>query len=441
MQIQTNQLDPLNAVISVEINKSDYAEKVDKALQQYKKTANIPGFRKGQVPMGMIQKQYGKAIKYEEVNSLLGDNLNKYIQEQKLNILGQAMPKSASDFDLDKDDFTFEFEIGLAPQFKVDLEAKNKLVHYQIEADKKMIDEQIDRIQKHYGKISAADNIDDTTDLTIKFENEAEGINHESELTLNDIASKEAKKELKKLKIGEFTELSTKGLFKDDHQLMDFLKVPHDKAHGLNVVVKATVTNLTKTELAELNQELFDKVFPDGSVKSEKDLRDKIKEDAANQFKTIGDNKLINEVNEWLIESTKFDLPKEFLIKWIQYSDEKDLTTEQALEAYEQSEKGIRYQLIESKLFEDYQINLSFDDIKIHTANNIRKQMAQFGMMNPSDEEVDGIVQRVLSNQEELKRISNEVAVEKLSALFLDKVKAKKETITYDKFLELNKKH
>lgn len=441
MNIQTNQLDPLNAVISVEINKADYTDSVDKVLNQYKKTANIPGFRKGHVPMGMIVKQYGKAVKFDEVNKLLNDSLNQYIQEQNLNLLGQALPKNNDDFDLDKEDFTFEFEVGLSPKFEVDLSAKNKLVHYQIEPDQKMIDEQVERIQKHYGKIIAQDTIDNDSDIKIKFENQEAEISSEADLKLSDFKSKKVVKDLNGLTIGATLEIATKGLFEDDHKLMEVLKVSHDKAHGLDVSVKATITNITKTEPAELNQELFDKLFPNQEVTSLEALKQKIKDDAVKQFKSIGDNKFINEVNEWLIESTKFDLPNEFLIKWIQNSGEQELTPEQAAEEFEKAEKGIRYQLIEGQLFEKYDLKVSMDDVKAYTFENIKKQMAQFGMMNPTDEEVQNIVNRVLTNQEEVKRVSDEVVVGKISNLFLEQVKAKKQTISYDKFLELTKEN
>ncbi|MGG7036109.1 MAG: trigger factor, partial [Flavobacterium sp.] len=159
MNITRNNVDALNAVVTVEVSKSDYAEKVEKVLADYRKNAAIPGFRKGTVPMSMIQKQYGKAVLLDEVNRLLQDNLNKYLVEEKLDILGNPLPKVTEDFNWDVEDYKFEFELGLAPEFTVDLAAKNSLVQYKVVADDKMLDEQVARIQKQYGKIIAADTV------------------------------------------------------------------------------------------------------------------------------------------------------------------------------------------------------------------------------------------------------------------------------------------
>ncbi|MBS4039850.1 MAG: trigger factor [Flavobacteriales bacterium] len=437
MNIQKNQLDPLNAVITIEVNKADYAEKVEKTLTDYRKNANIPGFRKGHVPMSLIKKQYGKAVLFDEVNKLLQDSLQNYIQEEKLELLGSALPKATNEMNFDQEDFSFDFEIGLAPSFEVDLGAKNKITHYQVVPDKKMLEDQVSRIQKHYGKVQALDAVENGADLNVTFLNENEGINQKSELEVEAFEKKVAKQLVGK-KIGDSIEVSTKDLFDDEHKLMDFLKIDHDRVHGLDVPVTIQIDNITKSEKAALNQELFDKIFPAGTVSSEKEMVEKIKEDAIKQFQSFGDNKFVNEVTDFLLENTKFDLPKEFLIKWLQTSGEKELTEEEASAEYERSEKGIRYQLIEGKLFRDHNLQVTFEDIKNFTSDNIRAQMAQFGMMDPSQEEVDNIVRRVLTNQDEVKRISDELVSKKITQLFMEKVPAKKQEIGYNDFIKLS---
>jgi len=152
MNITKEQIDDLNAVVKVAITKEDYQEKVDTILKDYKKQANIPGFRKGQVPMGLIKKQYGKAVLVDEVNKLLQDNLNKYLTEEKLDVLGNPLPKQQDSFDWDQEELDFEFELGLAPSFEVPLKTKKAITHYKIVADKKMVTEQVERIQKQYGR-------------------------------------------------------------------------------------------------------------------------------------------------------------------------------------------------------------------------------------------------------------------------------------------------
>jgi trigger factor len=229
--------------------------------------------------------------------------------------------------------------------------------------------------------------------------------------------------------------VNTKGLFDDDHQLMDVLKVGHDEVHGLAIDVDFTIESSNGTELAELNQELFDKLFGPGTVSSLADLKAKIKEDAELQFAQQADQKLLTDVTNFLVENTKFDLPADFLKRWLQTVGEKKLSAEEAAIEYEKSEKGLRYQLIEGRALSQSNIQVTFEDLKEFTAKSIRQQMAQFGQMNPTDEEVQGIVARVLANQEEVKKLSDQVVGEKLLLLFKEKANAKEKKVTYPEFI------
>ena len=176
MNITKEQIDDLNAVVKVAISKEDYQDKVDQVLKDYKRQANIPGFRKGQVPMGLIKKQYGKAVLVDEVNKLLQDNLGKYLSEEKLDVLGNPLPKQQEDFDWDREPLDFEFELGLAPSFELQLKTKKAVTHYKIIADKKMIQEQVDRIQKQYGKIVSKNEVGKKDEVNGTFSNEADHI-------------------------------------------------------------------------------------------------------------------------------------------------------------------------------------------------------------------------------------------------------------------------
>ena len=426
----------MNAVVTVAISKKDYADNVEKVLADYRKNANIPGFRKGQVPMSLIQKQYGKAVLVDEVNKLLQTSLNDYLVEEKLDILGNPLPKVTEDFNWDKDDFTFEFELGLAPEFSVDLAAKNKVTKFEIVADDKMLDEQVERIQKQYGKMIPQDKVSEDDNIRGTFSNEEKGINNSTVITLDIFNDKKVAKKFIGKKVGDVVSLETKGLFDDDHKLMDYLKVSHDDVHGLDIEVTFTIEEINAIEKADLNQELFDKLFGEGVVTSVDEVKAKIKEDAEAQFAQQADQKFLNDVIENLIENTKFELPSTFLKKWIQTVGENPLSNEQAEEEYAKSEKGLRYQLIENKIIADNNLQIQFEDLKSHTADLIKKQMAQFGQLNPSDEEVEGIVARVLSNQEEVKRLSEQVMSEKMLDLFKEKVNAKAKKVNYQEFIK-----
>ena len=436
MNITRNNIDALNAVVTVEVAKNDYAEKVNKVLADYRKNASISGFRKGTVPMSLIQKQYGKAVLLEEVNKLLQDKLNRYLVEEKLDILGNPLPKVTEDFNWDLEDYKFEFELGLAPEFRVDLGAKNDVVQYKIVADDKMLNDQIARIQKQYGKLIAKDTVEEGDDVSGFFTNEEKGINNRTTLSLDVFADKKTAKAFIDKKVGDVVRLKTKGLFDDDHKLMDVLAIGHDDVHGLDIEVTFTIDEVVGHEPANLDQELFDKLFGPKVITSVAELKAKIKEDAEKQFEQQADQKFLNDVTQSLIANTKFDLPASFLKKWIQSAGENPLSAEEAETEYNKSENGLRYQLIEGKVMADNNLQITFEDLKAYTSEVIKKQMAQFGQMNPTDEDVQGIVARVMSNQDEVKRLSEQVMNEKMLNLFKDKVKAKSKEVSYDEFIK-----
>jgi len=436
MNITRENVDALNAVVKVDIAKEDYSDKVEKILLDYRKTANIPGFRKGHVPMGMVKKQYGKAVLVDEVNKLLQDALNKYLTEEKLDVLGQPLPKAQDEIDWDADKFSFEFELGLAPEFEVEIKGKEAITQYNIVADDKMIDEQIERIQKQYGKLIPQDVVDADSEITGTYTNEEKDVNNTVTLTLDKFKGEATAKQFIGAKAGDVIVLQTKGLFEDDHDLMHALKLGHDEVHGLDIEVSFTITEVNQRELAELDQELFDKLFGEGVVKSVSEVRAKIKEDAEKQFVQQADQKLLNDVTEYLVENTKFDLPAEFLTKWMQTAGEQPIDADQAKEEYEKSEKSLRYQLIEGKLIEGNNVQVTMDDIKNHAREMIKGQMAQFGQLNPSDKELDDIAARVLSDQKEARRISEQLVSQKLLSVYKEKANLEVKELSYENFVK-----
>lgn len=436
MDITRENIDELNAVVKVDIAKEDYAGKVEKILKDYRKNANIPGFRKGHVPMGMVKKQYGQAVLVDEVNKLLQDSLNNYLTEEKLDVLGNPIPKEQEDFDWEKEAYTFEFELGLAPEFEVNLELEKPVTHYSIVADEKMVNNQIESIRKQYGKLVSKEEAEEGDTVAGTFKNEEEGIEKETSVELEKIKGKRNLNKFVGAKVGDAFTLKTKNLFEDEHELIQHLGIEHDKAHDLDIEVEFTVKEVNHTELAELNQELFDKLFGEGEVTSEDGLKNKIKEDAAKQFKQQSDQQLMNDVTKQLIEQTKFDLPKEFLQKWIQTVGEKPMTEEEAKEEYEKSEEGLRYQLIEGKIVNENNLSVEFEDLKAFAKEKIKEQMAQFGQMNPQDKELDDIAARILSNQDEVKRLSEQLMNEKLLDFYKEKMSFEEKEVTYDEFVK-----
>lgn len=436
MNITRENIDALNAVVTVAIEKNDYNDKVEKMLTDYRKQANIPGFRKGHVPMGMVKKQYGKAILVDEVNKLLQENLNKYLAEEKLDLLGNPLPRAQEDLNWDAENFTFEFELGLSPKFDVTLKNKKAITQYNIVADDKTINDQIDNIRKQYGKISPVTEITEDTEITGVLKNEEKEIENRTTITLDKIKGKRNVDKFLKAKSGDTIILKTKGLFNDAHDLMNALKTSHDAAHDLDIEVSFEITETNKRESAEMNQDFFDKLFGKDAITSEDELKARLKDDAAKQFAQQADQRLLNDVTEHLVENTKFDLPQTFLEKWMQTAGETPLTEEQAKEEYTKSEKALRYQLIEGKLLKENDIKIQFEDLKSHTTEMVKIQMAQFGQTNPSDEELEGIVARVLSNQDEARKLSEQLVSQKLLTFYKENVNLKVKELNYEEFIK-----
>jgi trigger factor len=436
MNITKENVDALNAVVKVDIVADDYQAKVTEVLTDYRKKADIPGFRKGHVPMGMVKKQYGKSIMIDEVNKLLQDSLNKFITEEKLDILGNPLPRVKEDFNWDAETFSFEFELGLAPEFEIDLSAKNKIKQYNIVATEKLIDEEVKNIQSRYGKMSSLDEATEHSNVTGTFVNEDKEINKKSTFLVNDLKGKKNEKKVIGAKVGDVIELETKKLFEDDLKLQQILGVANDTAADLDITVSLTVEEITKTDPADLDKELFDKLFTDGSVSTVTELREKIKEDAEKQFLQQGDQQLLNAIQEYLIENTKFDLPKEFLEKWLQTAGEKELSAEEAAVEYEKSEKGLRYQLIEGKIMKDNDIKVDYAELTEYAKGFIKTQMAQFGNINPEEEELNNIAGRILQNQEEAQKLQSQLIGQKLLTFFKEKINFKTKEVSYEDFIK-----
>ena len=303
MEITKKDIDSLNAVVTVAVKAEDYLDKVQKILNNYRKTANIPGFRKGHVPMGMVKKQYGKAVLVEEVNKILQDALHNYLTEEKLDVLGNPLPKNDTEIDWDSKDFTFDFELGLSPKFDVDVVGKKAITHYNIEADDKMVNDQVTSIRKQYGKLISKKEVEKGDEITGTFSNEEKEINKDTTFSLDVIKGKTQLKKIIGAKVGDILSLKTKNLFANDHQNQTYFGVSQDDAKGLDIEVNFELKEVNLREMAVLNQEFFDKIFGKDVVKSEDELKAKIKEDAEKQFVQQSDQKLMDEVVEFLQEN------------------------------------------------------------------------------------------------------------------------------------------
>ena len=435
MKITLNKKNKLTGIITIEINKDDYEQNVNDVLKRYSKTAKIPGFRKGFVPIGLVKKQYGNAVKVDEINKLLDSSLKKYIQDEKLDILGGPIPHMDNDINWDSEIINFDFEIGYTPEFKINLKPKKPILKYEVKADKKMVDGQIKNIQSQYGKLISKTKVENNSEITANFNCATDEINNSSMFKTESLKPSFLKRIIG-LKVGnELTEIGSK-IFKENYELSRNLKIELEKAKNFKSEVSIKIEEINEREMADLDQDLFDKVFGKNSVKSVTEMKNKLSEDFVKQFQNQVDQKLMNDTIEYLIESTKINLPSEFLIKWMKLSSENKISIDEAKSEYEKSEKGMKYQLIESKIIIDNDLQVNFEDLKSFTTDLIKNQMLQYGQAIPDEKEVDGIVARVMSNKDEIKRLTEQLTSTRILNFFKDNFNYKTKKVSYDQYIK-----
>ena len=434
MKISISKKNKQTGVINVEVEKNDYETKVNDVLKKYTKTAKIPGFRKGHIPMGLVRKQYGTAVKVDEINKLLDSELKKYIQDEKLDILGGPIPLyEAIDWNLET--INFDFEIGYTPEIKLNFKPKKPINRYEVKPDKKSVESQIKNIQDQYGKLISKSKIEKDYEITANFNSEADDIDNSSMFKTDSLKPAFLKK-IMGSKVGDSVSVKASSIFKEDYELSRNLKIELNKAKEIKSEVEIKIQEINKREPADLDQELFDKVYGKNSIKSVTELKDKLSDDFVKQFQNQTDQKLMNDSIEYLIDSTKIKLPSDFLVKWMQLSSEKKITYDEAQIEYEKSEKGMKYQLIESKIIIDNKLQVNFEDLKSFTSDLIKNQMLQYGQPIPEEKELDGIVARVMSNKDEIKRLTEQLTSNRILEFFKENFNYKLKKVSYDEYIK-----
>ena len=442
MNITQERIDDLNALLKVQISAADYQDKVEAVIKNYRKTANIPGFRKGKVPTGQIKKMYGKAILVEEVNKLIQEAIYNYITENKIEVLGNPLP-TTTDLDWDNTtDFNFEFEMGLSPAFEVNMDKKSKFDYYKIEADKKMVDHYTSDMAKRYGSMTNPEKSEkadlimgEFTQLDSEGNVLEDGINHSASVALDIVSDKKAQKVLTGVTKDDEVVVKITNKFSSD--VAHMLNISKEDAKILNSNFRFKIKSISRMTPAEMNQDLFDKVFGKDEVKNEKEFKAKIKEEVEKSFVGESDNKLKNDVILHLIDKVNLELPDTFLKKWLVQTNENGLTAEQVEAEYEQYSKSLKWQLIENKIIKDNDLEVKNEDVVAHTRELIVQNFAQYGQPAPEDKKLDEIAAQVLTNEEERKKVYNQLYDAKTLMLYKEKFKLTEKTVTYDEFVKL----
>ena len=421
------------SLIDLLIEKKDYVEKVDISLKDYRKKANIPGFRKGNVPVGLIKKQYGTAIKVEEINRIVQKEISKYISDNDISILGSPLPFEDGEIDWTKDEINLKFEIAYKPNFKLSYKPKKKLTYFIIEADNEMINTQVESIQNQYGKLISLQSPDKQS--TISGNVKTAESEKQKNLSLDTEKFKKAffSKYLSNAKVGSLININTKSF--DEDKYLNSLFTSEEKDF-VNKDLIFQINEITKREKAILDKDLYKKVYKNDEIKSQKQFKNKVKSEIEKQFINQSDQKFFNDCVEFLISNTKIDLPEKFLKKLIIANQKEKISEDEIDKDFSQSIKGIKYQLIESKLIEENDIDIKSDAVKSYAKEMIIKQMAMYGQNQSDDEQLNSIVKRIMSNEDEVKRMYSMLLNEKILFVFKNKISKKDLKVDYKKFIE-----
>ena len=447
MIITRENVDALNATLQVKITADDYSDKVKNALEKYRKTAKIPGFRPGNVPMGMIQKQYGKTVLAEELNKLANDGVYNFITENKIEILGNPIPKSDAEVKGDfnaPSDFEFTFEIGLSPTIDMSKAMNGKFDYTTIKVDAKLIDQQVEDLRRRYGKLSSVETAEDK-DMILGVFNELEadgskkenGISNSTTISLEFLKEKSASKLLLGKKIGDSFELDPTSVSKDAKDKSTLLGISEEEVAELNSKFEFTITDIKRMEMAEMNAELFGKLFQEGEVNSEEDLRNRVKTDMEQMFSKDADKLLTRNVFNTIMEKTNVDFPSAFLKRWIRMTNEKPVTEDEIEQDFEAYLQSLKWQMIQTKIFKENDIQLSQIEVIEHTKELLRGNYAQYGIPAPDDKELIETAARLLQNKEQANGIYDQLAEQKLTDFFKANVTLNNKSVSYDEFVAL----
>ena len=444
MNVTATNHDEVSALLTVTLDKSDYKEKVEKQLINYAKNAQVPGFRKGKVPLSMVRKQYEAGIAFEEINKQVSEGLNNYVTENKLRLVGQPVPQPVDAMDHNAESLSVGFEVGYEPEFTIDL-AKYEAPHFKVEASEKEINQSIENMQKRFAEQVPQDAIADDSTVALEIsqviEEGAEGEhNHAPKNISIDIARKAAFDLVKSLKKDESVKVSKADLEKNEElaKELSFSKEEVEHLHHDQIEVK--VKDFFGLNLAELNQELFDKVYGEGTIKTEEELKDKVKAELDEYFQQNADVHFVNKVLAEINEKEEVKLPETFLIKWLMFSNEQVTSEAQAKEILETEKNQLKYQILEGKLMNDNEITLDYADVLGQAEQLVRNQLAMYGIHHLPDEEVQKYAADMLKDQEQVRQISSEVGMAKLKDVILEKATKKETKISHDEFLEELKK-
>ena len=446
MNITKESIDELNARVTIKLAPADYQPQVEKTLKEQARKATMPGFRPGKVPVGVVKKMYGSSILVEEVNKMLGNKLYEYIGNEKLEILGNPLPseevKPIADFQ-NPADMEFTYDLGLAPKIDLDLGKNFKFDSYKIEATEKDIENSLKNISERSGEMIEHDTIADNDLVKVQWVElnedgsiKAGGVLNSSSVALDKL-NDDLKKQLIGKKLGDSLTVDYRDFSDNDSDLAAMLAVTGEELHDVNGSFKITIEKVQRLKPAELNEELFKKVFPDGSVTNLDEMKEKIKVDYAAYFDQESDKKLKNDIVIDLLKNTKVELPDSFLKRWLASVNEQKATKEQVEQEYPNYRDGLKWQLIQNKVITENEIQVNAEELKAGVRQQLLRQFAHYGIQQADDEMMDEMVEKFMKREDEVRKMNDQLYDQKVMELFKSKATLNEKKVSSEEFYEM----
>ena len=445
MNISFEAPDKVNGLMTITLEKEDYQGEVEKTLKDYRKRANIPGFRPGQAPMDMIKRQFGTSVKVDAINKMLGEKLYSYVQDNKIQMLGEPLPSEQQeqlDFEGDAP-LTFKFDIAVAPEFKAELTAKDKVDYYHITVDDKLVDQQVEMYQSRAGQYEKAEQYDAEQRDMLK--GDLREVGKEGGIELSDIALMpqymkvdDQKKLFDGCKLGDIITWNPRKAYPDnDAEVSAMLKIQKEEVKDHEGDFTFQVTEISRYVKHEVNQELFDQVFGDGNVKDEKEFRQKIADQISQQFQSDSDYKFLLDVRAYMEKKVgKLEFP-EAILKRVMLNNNKDKGADFVEKNFEASIKELGWHLIKEQLVAAQGIKIEDADLKAVAKEAARAQFAQYGMSNIPDEYLENYAQEMLKKRENVDGLVDRAVDVKLTAALKNVVKLNEKDITFEDFQKM----
>lgn len=450
MNVVKNQIDDLNATLKIQVEKEDYATRVDNALKTYQKKAVIDGFRKGKTPFGLIKKMYGKAVLAEEINKIIGEQLSKYIQDNDLNILGEPLPneENQKELDLNAESFEFIYDIAFAPTMNVKISKREKVPFYTIKIDDEMIDKQVEALCKQNGELQPVDVIEGTEYVKgelIELDEDGKpkdgGIhNTDASLSVSYIKDDSARQAFIGAKVGSEVIFNPALAFPNKTDFAALIGITKEEAENVNGNFCFIISEIKRYIDATVNQELFDKIYGKDNVKSVEEFRAKVKDELHNQFKSHGDYRFSIDAREKMLKKNEdVVLPEAFLKRWILATNE-GMTPEAVEQDFAGYRDEFKWQLIKTQLIKEHDIKVSDDDMKAIGREIAAAQLQQYGLYGLTNEQLDGFAARLMQDDKQRANLHERALENKVFAVLKEGFKLDEQEISMDEFTKLFEK-